>query len=102
MAFTTNNLVSYRDEHAMDLIAKLNWAGDSLKFFEKIRATTNIVTLNYFEVDPVLKFGTFCSSMSASGNTNLYQKDIFGFQSPLSQNRFHYQNRIKNIRCFLK
>lgn len=74
--FDLSTLVAYRDEHALDLKGKMLWAGDSLKYFQKVPGVTNVATINYFDVNPIIQYSTFCQSMTATGGTPVNQKDI--------------------------
>ena len=74
--FNVASLIDYRDEQAIDLKAKMIWAGDSLKYFQKVPGITNVATITYFDVNPSIQYGTFCTSMAASGGTSIAQKDL--------------------------
>lgn len=75
-SFDLSTLVNYRDELALELKGKLLWGGDSLQYFQKVPGTTNIASINYFDVNPIIQESAFCQSMNATGSTPINQKDI--------------------------
>jgi hypothetical protein len=104
MSFNLSTLVGYRDELALQLKGKLLWGGDSLQYFQKVPGTTNIASINYFDVNPTIREGQFCTQFSASGATPINQKDIsvcdiiaedFWCENDLQ--KYYFTNKLKGV-----
>ena len=76
MSFNVQALQTYVDQVSSELMGKLYWKGDSLKYFKKMAGVTGTIAINYFDIVPYIHTGDWCNTILDSGTTTFYQKDI--------------------------